>query len=33
MTAELFRTLSTCVAAVFVSTMLLTALTSLPLVI
>ena len=30
MTAEIFRTVSTCVAAIFVSTMLLTAATSLP---
>lgn len=30
MTAELFRTVSTCVAAVFVSTLLLTAATSMP---
>ena len=30
MTAEIFRTMSTCVAAIFVSTMLLTAATSLP---
>jgi hypothetical protein len=32
MTAELFRTVSTCVAALFVSTMLVTAATSMPLV-
>jgi hypothetical protein len=32
MTAELFRTVSTCVAAIFVSTMLVTAATSVPLV-
>ncbi len=31
MTAELFRTVSTCVAALFVSTMLVTAATSMPL--
>jgi hypothetical protein len=31
MTAELFRTVSTCVAALFLSTLLVTALTSLPL--
>lgn len=30
MTAEIFRTMSTCVAAIFVSTMLLTAANSLP---
>jgi hypothetical protein len=30
MTADLFRTFSTCVAAVFVSTMLVTAATSMP---
>jgi hypothetical protein len=30
MTAELFRTVSTCVAAIFVSTMLVTAATSMP---
>ena len=30
MTAEIFRTISTCVAAIFVSTMLVTAATSLP---
>ncbi len=32
MTADLFRTVSTCVAALFVSTMLVTAATSMPLV-
>jgi hypothetical protein len=31
MTAELFRTVTTCVAALFVSTMLVTAATSMPL--
>ncbi len=31
MTAELFRTFSTCVAALFVSTMLVTAATTMPL--
>jgi hypothetical protein len=30
MTAELFRTVSTCVAAIFVSTMLVTAATAMP---
>jgi hypothetical protein len=30
MTAELFRTVSTCFAAIFVSTMLVTAATSMP---
>lgn len=30
MTADLFRTASTCVAALFVSTMLVTAVTSVP---
>ena len=30
MTADLFRTVSTCVAALFVSTMLVTAATSVP---
>jgi hypothetical protein len=30
MTAELFRTVSTCLAAIFVSTMLVTAATSMP---
>jgi len=30
MTAELFRTVSTCAAALFVSTLLLTAATSMP---
>ncbi len=30
MTAELFRTVSTCIAALFVSTMLVTAATSIP---
>ncbi len=30
MTAELFRTVSTCAAAIFVSTMLVTAATSMP---
>ena len=30
MTAELFRTVSTCLAALFVSTMLVTAATSMP---
>ena len=30
MTAEIFRTMSTCVAALFVSTMLVTAATSVP---
>jgi hypothetical protein len=30
MTAELFRTFSTCVAALFVSTLLVTAATSMP---
>ena len=30
MTAQLFRTISTCVAALFVSTMLVTAATSMP---
>jgi hypothetical protein len=30
MTADLFRTVSTCVAALFVSTMLVTAATSIP---
>ena len=32
MTAELFRTVSTCVAALFVSTMLVSAATSMPLI-
>jgi hypothetical protein len=32
MTSELFRTVSTCVAALFVSTMLVTAATSMPLI-
>lgn len=32
MTAELFRTVSTCIAALFVSTMLVTAATSMPLI-
>jgi hypothetical protein len=32
MTAQLFRTVSTCVAALFVSTMLVTAATSMPLI-
>ncbi len=32
MTAELFRTVSTCVAALFVSTMLVTAATSMPVI-
>ena len=32
MTAELFRTVSTCIAAIFVSTMLVTAATSLPVI-
>jgi hypothetical protein len=32
MTAELIRTISTCVAAIFVSTMLVTAATSVPLI-
>jgi hypothetical protein len=33
MTAQLFRTISTCVAALFVSTMLVTAATTMPTVI
>ncbi len=33
MTAELFRTVSTCVAAIFVSTMLVTAATTMPAII
>lgn len=32
MTAELFRTISTCIAALFVSTMLVTAATSTPMI-
>jgi|GEM_PF-5582784 hypothetical protein len=32
MTADLFRTVSTCAAALFVSTMLVTAATSMPLI-
>jgi hypothetical protein len=32
MTAEIFRTVSTCLAAIFVSTMLVTAATSFPVV-
>ena len=32
MTTELFRTVSTCVAAIFVSTMLVTAATSTPII-
>lgn len=32
MTADMFRTMSTCVAALFVSTLLVTAATSMPIV-